>query len=126
VSIPNTDLVRERIANLSRVRWSQVKQVLRLRHDDADKIPLLLSRLQYELRQSCPELITDGSRPFRVHWTAMNDNHCEVTVDTRHRVKPTGDVYLDNRQVVLLAIHRALKRTNCRLVDTPTHLSSVK
>lgn len=124
VSIPNTDLVRERVSNLSRVRLSQVKQVLRLRYDDADKIPMLIDRIKYEIKMSCPELIVDGSRPFRVHWTSMNSDHCELTIDTRHRVKPTGDVYLDNRQSVLTAIHRALRRHNCKLVETPAFITT--
>lgn len=118
VSVPNTDLVRERISNLSRLRLSQVKQVLHIDYNDADKIPQLIDRIKFEIKLSCPELITDGSRPFRVHWTAIKNDHCEITVDTRHNIKPTGDVYLENKQNVLQAIHRALKRHSCKLVES--------
>ena len=48
ISIPNADLLKERLSNLSRVRHSQVKQVLRLRYDDVDKIPSLIEQIKYE------------------------------------------------------------------------------
>jgi hypothetical protein len=53
---------------------------------------------------------------FRTHhrWQpplgAMKVRITEKTVDARHCVK--GDVYLDKRIVAVLAIHRALKRTD--------------
>lgn len=124
ISIPNADLLKERLSNLSRVRHSQVKQVLRLRYDDVDKIPSLIEQIKHEIKKSCPSLIVDGSRPFRVHWTAMNQDHCEITVDTRHTIKPVGDAYLDNKQNVLTAIYTALKRYNCKLVDNPIVMKS--
>jgi len=116
VSIPNSHLLNQRVSNLSRVRRSQVKQVLRVSLDDADKIPVLIDRIKHEIRMACPELITDGSRPFRVYWTAINPDHCEITIDSRFHIKPTGDVYLNNKQNVLAAIHRALKQTDTKLV----------
>jgi Mechanosensitive ion channel len=119
VSIPNADLLKERVSNLSRVRNSQVKQIIRLRYDDVDKIPTLIKEIKYEIKKHCPSVILDGSRPFRVHWTAINDDHCEITIDTRHLIKPVGDAYLDNKQNVLTAIYSALKRYNCKLVEAP-------
>jgi len=117
VSIPNSQLLNQKVSNLSRVRMSQVKQVLRVKLEDADKIPLLIDRIKHEIKLACPELITDGTRPFRVYWTAINEDHCEITIDTRFRIKPTGDVYLINKQNVLAAIHRALKRHDIKLVE---------
>ena len=117
VSIPNSQLLNQKVSNLSRVRKSQVKQVLRVKLEDADKIPLLIDRIKHEIKLACPELITDGTRPFRVYWTAINEDHCEITIDTRFHIKPTGDVYLINKQNVLAAIHRALKRHDVKLVE---------
>jgi len=119
VSVPNSHLLSQRVSNLSRVRRSQVKQVLRVRLEDADQIPDLIDSIKREIQDACPELITDGSRPFRVHWTNINADHCEITVDTRFTIKPTGDVYLANKQNVLSAIHRALKENNVKLVQPP-------
>jgi hypothetical protein len=122
VSIPNTDLLKERVSNLSRVRYSQVKQILRIRYDDVDKIPALIEQIKVEIQKACPSVVVDGSRPFRVHWTSMNTDHCEITVDTRHHIKPVGDAYLDNKQNVLTAIYTALKRHNCKLVESPVSI----
>jgi hypothetical protein len=122
VSIPNTDLLKERVSNLSRVRFSQVKQILRLRYEDVEKIPALIEQIKKEIQRACPYVVVDGSRPFRVHWTSMNHDHCEITIDTRHHIKPVGDAYYDNRQNLLTAIYAALKRHNCKLVDTPVSI----
>lgn len=110
VSVPNTNLVNQRVANLSRVPLSQVKQVLEVNLDSADQVPVLLRDLENEIRRACPHLIDDGSRPFRIHWTGMKGDKFEITIDTRHRVRPISERYWENRQNVLAAIHRALKR----------------
>lgn len=111
VSVPNTDLVKQRVSNLSRVRLSQVKQVLKVKVDDAESIPFLLDIIRHEIRMVCPKLVTDGSRPFRVAWTGIiDDGTHEITIDTRHKIKPTSDEYWTNRQNLLAAIQRALKQ----------------
>jgi small-conductance mechanosensitive channel len=111
LSVPNTELFTQRVSNLSRVRLSQVKQVLNVTVADADHIPLLLDRLIHEIKLACPQLVTDGTRPFRVAWTGINgDGTHEVTIDTRHKIKPTSDDYWVNRQNLLAAIQRALKQ----------------
>lgn len=101
MSIPNTDLVKQQVSNLSRVRYSQVKQVLRFKYKDAGKLPALLTSIKEEIQLTCPELITDGSRPFRAHWTDYGTDYLEVIVDAHFLVKPVGDAYFDNRQRVL-------------------------
>eukprot|EP00804_Cyclotella_cryptica_P012990 CCRYP_002324-RC/>CCRYP_002324-RC protein AED:0.11 eAED:0.11 QI:227/1/1/1/1/1/7/165/529 len=111
VRIPNTQLAGQRVYNLSRTPRSQVKQTLRISYDDAPKIPKLLDNIKEEIRLSCPKLITDGSRAFRAHWQNFEDDHLQVVVDCHFTIKPTGDEYYDNRQAVLEAIHRAVKKT---------------
>jgi small-conductance mechanosensitive channel len=108
-SIPNSQLASQKISNLSRVRLAQVKQTLRFHYNDADEIPGLLQTIRREVQASCPQLITNGSRPFRVYFTNFNEDHLEVMVDTHHSVKPIGDEYWNARQLVLLAIARAVK-----------------
>jgi small-conductance mechanosensitive channel len=121
VTVPNTDLFKQRVSNLSRVRLSQVKQVLNVTVVDAEHIPLLLDRLVYEITLACPKLVTDGTRPFRVVWTAINgDGTHEVTIDTRHKIKPTSDEYWVNRQNLLAAIQRALKQHGALTTTTTT------
>jgi hypothetical protein len=70
----------------------------------------LFDAIKQEIRLACPALITDGSRPFRVYWTDYIDENLAVMVDTHFRLKPIGDEYWENRQRVLQAIDRAVKK----------------
>lgn len=88
-----------------------MKQTLRISYEDASKIPALLQNIKDEIQQSCPKLITDGSRTFRAHWENFEDDHLQVVVDCHFTIKPTGSEYYENRQNVLEAIYRAVKKT---------------
>jgi len=112
VTIPNADLLSQRVCNLSRIHQCQVKQTLQFSYEDSDKLPQLLQDIKTEIRASCPSVITDGSRPFRCFWTSYQADHLEVIVDAHFRIKPVGDAYHENRQKVLEAIYRAVKKNN--------------
>ena len=92
---------------------SQVKQVLHFkRNEEADElIPDLIDDMKKETKMACPTLITDGSRPFRIHLSSIEAGKLEVTIDLHFRIKPVGDNYHDNRQECLWAIARAVKRS---------------
>jgi len=107
--IPNSMLAGNKISNLSRVKISQVAQTLRFHYEDADKIPAVIESIKKEIKISCPELITNGLRPFRVYWTDFKEDHLEVMVNTNFYIPPLGDKYYINRQKVLMAISRAVK-----------------
>jgi small-conductance mechanosensitive channel len=109
ISVPNTQLAGQRVSNLSRNKMCQVKQKLRFHYQDIDKIPDLCEGIKRHIKESCPELISDGSRPFRVFWTDYQDNYLEVSVDCHFQLKPIGDPYWSNRQQVLVAINEAVK-----------------
>ena len=104
VSVPHTDLVKQQVSNLSRVRYSQVHQTLRFRLSDAEKLPDAIESIKEEIAKDCPTLITDGTRPFRIYWSNYRSDHLEVTVDAHFRLKILSDEYYDNRQTVLMAI----------------------
>lgn len=110
VTVPNADLAGEHVSNLSRLQKSQVKQTLQFEYKDADKLPAVVRDIKKEIRATCPQLITDGSRPFRVHFTDYGPVHLAVRVNTHFHVKPIGDEYWENRQAVLLAIQKAVKK----------------
>jgi hypothetical protein len=60
---------------------------------------------------SCPKLITDGLLPLHVHFNDFKDDHLEMAVNVNFNFSASiGDEYLDNRQVVLQAIARAVKK----------------
>ena len=120
VSIPNSQLAHQKLINISRMYRCHVKETLRFRYEDADRMEELLQDIKSEIRNSCPKLIVDGSRPFRAHWCGFRDDHLEVVVDAHFNVKPTGDVYYNNRQNVLKAIYRAAKRNNVEFITKPS------
>mmetsp|Transcript_18295 Transcript_18295/g.34747 ORF Transcript_18295/g.34747 Transcript_18295/m.34747 type:complete len:131 (-) Transcript_18295:325-717(-) len=109
VSVPNNDLVKQQVSNLSRVRLSQVAQTLRFKLKDADAIPALLDSIKKEILHVCPAVITDGSRPFRVIWSDYGVDFLQVEVDVHLRIRPIGDEYWMNRQRILQAIRKAVK-----------------
>jgi small-conductance mechanosensitive channel len=120
-SIPNTQLFNIRISNRSRMKFSQVKQILHVKYDSLDKIPGLVVKIKEEITASCPLVITDGSRPFNVWWTDFGSDHIEVTVDCRLGNPPIGQKYYEARQGVLEAIANAVKKQNCELAS-PTKI----
>jgi small-conductance mechanosensitive channel len=93
VRIPNAQLVNQRFSNLSRLFKCQVKQKVRFSYEDMHKIPEIIQAIKYEIKASCPKLIVDGSRPFRVHWRDFQDDHLEVVIDSHFNLPPTGNLY---------------------------------
>jgi small-conductance mechanosensitive channel len=115
-SIPNTQLANQRITNISRIRKCQVKQILYFEHNDADKFPAFFDSVKREVKAACLHVIVDGTRPFRVVWSDIKNGLLEVTIDMHFNIKPSGDVYHDNRQRCLLAIYRAIKTHGMKLI----------
>ena len=110
IRIPNSQIANQRVTNLSRTNLSQVKQTLRFKYDDIDKIPRLVNDIKEEVKHDCPKLITDGSRPCRVFWSSFNDDHIEVNVDFRFNIPMVGDKFHQNRQNCYIAIAKAMKK----------------
>ena len=63
-----------------------------------------------EIRKACPEVIDDGSRAFRAYWTNYGTLGLEVTVEAHFRIRILGDPFWENRQNMLMAINRAVKK----------------
>ena len=120
--IPNTQLSDIRISNRSRMIYSQVKQRLRFEYEAIDLIPELCEEIREEIARSCPKVITDGSRTFRVKWTDYQSDHVEVVVDCRLRNGPSGEKYYEARQGILEAIARAVKKRGIKFA-VPTKRS---
>ena len=117
VKVPNAQLAGQKMSNLSEIKKAQVKQTLRFDYADADKIPELIHEIKQEIMKTCKKLVVDGSRPFRVHFTNYMEDHLEVTVVTHHNISPVSGEYHDNRQDLLLAINRAVKRCGMRFAQ---------
>ncbi len=122
VGVPNSQLTGQRVYNLSRTPQSQVKQTLRIRYEDASKIPVLLETIKEEIRNDCDKLIPGR---LRAHWSNFEDDHLQVVVDAHFSIKPTGGEYHDNRQKVLQAIYRAVIKTGVNFEKSSSNVKKV-
>ena len=113
--IPNAQLANKTVTNLSRCTQCQVKTVLYFDYSDMQKLPALIKDIKEDVKANCPALITDGSRPFRVHWTDITDDRLAVTCDLHFEVKPYGDPYLNTKQQALEALGQALAKNKVEL-----------
>jgi len=123
VAVPNTQLAGQRVMNLSRNKMCQIKLMLKFHYKDMKLLPPFTLALKETLKRTCPELISDGARPFRVLIHDLLDTHIEVMVDTHYNIPPIGDVYYNNRQHVLMIIYECIKQHGLELVvfKYPTH-----
>jgi small-conductance mechanosensitive channel len=109
-AVPNKELSNQRLTNISRNKFSQVKQAVHFEYEDLDKLPVLMDEIKREIKNSCPVVVTDGSKPFRVYFHEYAHNFLKVVVDVRMNVVPDSSSYYHHREQVLLAIGRAVKR----------------
>jgi small-conductance mechanosensitive channel len=112
IQIPNDQLIKHNLTNVSRLTKSQVEQKIRIAYKDLKKIPKLIEDIKNVIHFSCPTLIKDGSRPFRVVWTGYEDDHLTVLVTTHFNLSPLGEEYWNNRQKVLDAIALASEKNH--------------
>jgi len=101
---------------------SQVTQTLRFEYDALPKIPQVLESIKEEIAAVCPELITDGSRPFRASLNEFNPDHIEVIVDTRYNLPPIGKANWENKQKVLEAIAKAVAKHDVKFAIPKYHI----
>jgi small-conductance mechanosensitive channel len=116
--VPNTQLITQRVRNISRTFKCQVKQDLRICYKDAHKLRAFLPDVLEEIKASCPEVISDGTRPFRAVWVGYGEDHIKIMVDTHFDLRPTGQKYWENKQEVMFAIYRAAEKHDIHFVTT--------
>jgi len=113
VKIPNSQIAHQRVTNLSRVPKCQVKETLRFNYADIDKIPKLVQDIKIAMkREFAEELIVDGTRPFHVHWLALEHDHLQVMCDFRFDMPPIGTAYLDLKQRVIMTLVNTVKKND--------------
>lgn len=117
VRISNSELERMRVSNLSLSSTSQVKQQLRFDFSALDNVGEIVEEIKKEIKETSKVVITDGTRPFRIHWTSFGEEWLEITVDCRLRLAPMTDEYYTARQEILQAIAIAAKRCNARFAE---------
>lgn len=107
--IPNSQLTSARISNLSRVKQSRLKQMLRYKYSDIDKLPALFADIKVEVKQSCPKLVTQG-KSFHAVIKSYEPDHISCFAQAHFDIQPATSESINNRQEFLLAIHRAMKK----------------
>jgi len=74
------------------------------------KIPTFLKDVKMEIQKSCPEIISDGSKPFRVVWKDVRDDRLEVMVDCHFKIpRKKAERYWQNRQHVLMCVAKVME-----------------
>lgn len=117
--IPNSQLGMQRVKNLSRIKKCRVRQYLRFKYEDAEKlVEKVLPDILGEIKQACPTLISDGSAVFRAIWQDFKEDHLRVMVEAHFKLPPMGQEYQENLQMMNLAIWRAVKRNGVDFVTT--------
>lgn len=110
MKIPNSQLIHQRITNISKAKRSQVKQVLRFKYSDLKKIPAILQEIKEETKTSCPKLISDGSAIYRAVITSYEPDHVQALVNFHFEIPAETEASNRNRQEALLAIARVLEK----------------
>jgi hypothetical protein len=75
-------------------------------------LPKICADIKQEIKDSCPSLITDGSRPFRAQFREISKFYLEVVVDARFTQRPACRAYFELKEVVLAAIMRACEQND--------------
>lgn len=114
LAMGNTELSNKRIINLSRTKQSTVHQTLRFSYDDIELLPKVLDNIKTSIRNACPELIDDGSRPFRAVWSDYGSNYLEVQVEAHFNIPPISPKYHANKENMLHAINGAVQDSGIR------------
>jgi len=87
------------VTNISRADKCQIKEYLRIRYEDAEKIPQLCADILEEIKTSIPETITKG-RPFRAMWDSYAEDHLKVLVNVHFNIRPTGQVRTEQKAML--------------------------
>eukprot|EP00568_Trieres_chinensis_P002766 CAMPEP_0183306650 /NCGR_PEP_ID=MMETSP0160_2-20130417/13506_1 /TAXON_ID=2839 ORGANISM="Odontella Sinensis, Strain Grunow 1884" /NCGR_SAMPLE_ID=MMETSP0160_2 /ASSEMBLY_ACC=CAM_ASM_000250 /LENGTH=473 /DNA_ID=CAMNT_0025470083 /DNA_START=34 /DNA_END=1455 /DNA_ORIENTATION=+ len=109
VRIPNSEIASRRIYNISRMKRSRVKEVLRFHYADVEKLPGLMEDIKAEIRESCSNVIVNGSRPLRAHLRECHHDHVAVVVEAHFNITPRTSEFYDEQERALLAMVRAVK-----------------
>lgn len=114
IAVPNNQLYNQRLSNISRNKFSQVKQILRFHYEDLDRLPSLIEEIKKEIVRSCPFVISDGSKAFQVFFIEFGDCALQVMVNVKLHVTPETITYFQFREQILLAIWRAVRNKNMK------------
>jgi small-conductance mechanosensitive channel len=113
-AVSNRELHNQRLSNISRNQFSQVKQKVHFYYEDLDRLPSLIEEIKNEIVRSCPVVVSDGTKPLRVYFHQYGDCALEIIVDVKMYATPDSTQYYQCREQVLLAVGRAVKKKDMK------------
>lgn len=117
--IPNSSLGLQRVVNMSRIQQCQVKVNLRFKLKDGNKMEKLANDVLEEIKAVCPEVVLDGSRPFRAVWTDIKEYYLNLMIDTHYALPSMGTPYWNNRHRVMKAIYKCVESNKMDFAEPP-------
>lgn len=110
--IPYSQVGKKSVVNMTRNKRSQVKQTLRFQYKDLDIVDDMINDIKLEVKATCPKLITDGSRSFRVFIYSFEPDHIAVVLNTHYDIRPRSNEHYKTRHDVCKAVARVMKKYN--------------
>jgi len=110
IDIPNSQLGGQRLVNVSRSHTCRIVTYLRFSYADIPQIPETLTAVKEEITKACPKLILKG-KPFRAMISSFERGYVEATVNCSFDLPPTGEDFWANREQMLLAIDRGVRKS---------------
>lgn len=122
--IPNQELANRRLCNVSRLKKCRIKFDLPIQHSDLEKVTPLCAEIKATVKKECPELISDGTRPFRVTMRQMLPDHLLVVIDSHFNLPPVGEAYYNNLHHVLELVGKVLQKNQITLATPQYRLAT--
>lgn len=109
IQIPNSLLIHHPLTNITRAKRSQVKQTLRFKYKDLNKIPIILQDIKDAVKETCPKLVMEGAT-YRAVITSYESDHVQALVNFHFEIPSQTEAFHRNRQEVLLVIANVMKK----------------
>lgn len=109
VRVPNSQIIGKRVHMFSKVSKSKVKQTLRFKYSDLNKLPKLLKDIKEEMLVACKEKMLGEPDVLLANYEA---DHLQVSVSCSFDFKPDSPEYDATKQRALFAIADAVKKNN--------------
>jgi small-conductance mechanosensitive channel len=107
VRVPNSQIVGKRVHMYSRVNKSKVKQTLRFKYSDMEKMPKILQDIKQEIMSNCSEKMLGEPSVLLANY---EDDHIQVTVSCSFDFPPGSREYDETKQSALFAISNSMKK----------------
>ena len=107
IRVPNSQIIGKRVHMYSRVSKSKVKQTLRFKYSDVEKMPTVLEDIKKEIMDTCSEKMLGEPSVLLANYA---DDHIQVTVSCSFDFPPGSTEYDETKQKALFAIANAMKK----------------